>query len=162
MTIRSRRPWPWPTARAQSQRADLLGQVEARGCGRPGRRPCRRRGTAERDANRDGRRRCPSACTSSCRCERLLARPLALWVPAWRLASCQRTMRARMSFARLETENLVRELDVTGVLAVEGGDLDVHYSAPSWFRPGLQRPRSAGRSPNRTSAGFGASRKRPS
>ncbi len=46
---------------------------------------------------RDGRGRCPSACTSCCRSVRISARPLVLCVPAWRLASCQRTQRCRMS-----------------------------------------------------------------
>ncbi len=36
-------------------------------------------------------------------------------------------MRCRMSGARLETEDLVLEGERTGVLAVERGDLDVHY-----------------------------------
>ena len=59
------------------------------------------------------------------------ARPLVWCVPCCRLANCQRTTRCRMSSRRLETEDLVSQGHLAGVLAGESGYFQVHHSAPS-------------------------------
>ena len=83
----------------------------AHGCERPGREPCRRRGTAEREPNGDGRGPYPSACTSWRRCARFrrgpwpCACPAASWqaASARRAAGCLRADRGRKSRRRVST-----------------------------------------------------------
>ena len=114
----------------ERERAHLLRQVDARGCARPARTRGRRRGTGWRAPSRDGRRRCPSARTSSCRCALISARFLTLCVPAWRLASCQRTQRCRMSARGSSPKISSESVDRAGRLAVERGDLEFHVTLP--------------------------------
>ena len=65
----------------------------------------------------------------SCRWMSLM--PLVLCVPARRLASCQFTMRARMSLAHRQAEHLVGEIDLADRLVVEAGDLRASCLSPS-------------------------------
>ena len=71
-----------------------------------------------------GAGRCPSACTSSCWSWRISPRVLVLCVPAWRLDSCQRTMRCRMSARGSRPKISSGSVIESGRVAVEGGDLD--------------------------------------
>jgi hypothetical protein len=85
-------PWPWPTGHASGRARGPSWEGHARGCERPGRGPCRRRGTAERVPNGDERGPYPSACTSWRRCGRFPRGPWPCACPAasWRAASARR------------------------------------------------------------------------
>ena len=83
-------------------------------------------------ASRDGRRRCPSARTSSCRCARFRRAVLGLVRAALALGELPVDAALQDVAARLEAENLIRQISLAGFLAVEGDDFQFHH-APSFF-----------------------------
>ena len=116
----------------QSERADLLGQVVRMAAHHAGRRRGRRPGTAERWRRRGGRCRCPSACRASWSCGRCPSGSSTACVPAWRLASCQRTQRASRSARGSRPKIASLSSTEPAFVAVERGDIELHHAFSSW------------------------------